>query len=57
MTVNCLFVLGTTINCLSSPGHDGKLHAGPEYDGKRFVVTGTTVKGLQRSDAVGVSEW
>ena len=55
MTVNCLFVLGTTINCLSSPGHDSKLLAGPEYDSKRFVVTGTTVKGLQRSDAGGMS--
>jgi hypothetical protein len=42
---------------LVCPGYDGKLLAGPEYDGKRLIVTGTTVKGLQRSDAGGVTVW
>lgn len=56
-----------TVNCLTSPKHDGKLLVCPEndgkrlvcpeYDDKRFIVTGTTVKGLQRSDAGGVSVW
>lgn len=46
-----------TVNCLSSPKYDGKLFVCPEYDDKRFVVTGTTVKGLQRSDVVGVNVW
>lgn len=57
MTVNCLSSPKQDGKLLVSPGHDDKLLVSPEYDGKRFGVTGTTVKGLQRSDAVGVSVW
>jgi hypothetical protein len=46
MTVNCLSSPKHDGKLLVSPGYDGKLLASPEYDGKRLVVTGTTVKGL-----------
>jgi len=42
-----------TVNCLLSPKYDDKRLGSPEYDSKRFVVIGTTVKGLRRSDAGG----